>query len=153
MRFYNLAAQSAQDAGYLHEEALASELAARFFLSKGSPTYARLHLREARHLYQRWGAQRKARLLEQTHAELMNQGSEGVYSLGVNTTVTTWSTSSKELDFHSVVKASQTLAGEIELDTLLSKTMDIVLENAGAQRSVLALFHEGRWRVEANEVN
>ncbi|RMD98042.1 MAG: GAF domain-containing protein, partial [Bacteroidetes bacterium] len=152
VRFYNLAAQSAQDAGYLHEEALASELAARFFLSKGSPTYARLHLREARHLYQRWGAQRKARLLEQTHAELMNQGSEGVYSLGVNTTVTTWSTSSKELDFHSVVKASQTLAGEIELDTLLSKTMDIVLENAGAQRSVLALFHEGRWRVEATAV-
>lgn len=152
VRLYNMAAQSAQNAGYFHEEALAGELAARFFILKGSPTYARIHLREAYHLYLRWGAKHKARLLNETYPELMTQVAEGAYSLGINTTLTTWSTSGKELDFHSVVKASQTLAGEIDLKTLLSKTMDIVLENAGAQRAVLALFHEGHWRVEATAI-
>ncbi len=53
------------------------------------------------------------------------------------------------LDMTSVLKASQAIAGEIVLDTLLEKLMRIVLENAGAQRGFLILEKAGQWVIEA----
>jgi hypothetical protein len=49
----------------------------------------------------------------------------------------------------SVLKASQAISGEIELDRLLARLMKIVVENAGAQRGLLILQKQGRWVIEA----
>jgi signal transduction histidine kinase/DNA-binding NarL/FixJ family response regulator len=53
------------------------------------------------------------------------------------------------LDLASVMKASLAISREIDLDKLLTRLMTIVLENAGAERGLLILHHEGQWVIEA----
>ncbi|WP_019505653.1 AAA family ATPase [Pleurocapsa sp. PCC 7319] len=53
------------------------------------------------------------------------------------------------LDLFSVIKASQAISSEIILDNLLSKMMEIVMENAGAQKSILFLQQNSSWIVAA----
>ncbi|WP_287243778.1 MULTISPECIES: GAF domain-containing protein [unclassified Okeania] len=68
------------------------------------------------------------------------------------TTTTTFSTSSSKaelLDLTTVIKASQSISGEIKLENLLHNLMKITIENAGAQKGCLILKHKGRWVMEA----
>ena len=53
------------------------------------------------------------------------------------------------LDLNSVIKASQEIAGEIELKRLMANMMRIVIENAGAQKGFLIMEEEGQWIVVA----
>ncbi len=50
--------------------------------------------------------------------------------------------SGEGLDLETVAKASQTLSGEVKLEELLKKLMDIVRENAGAEKGILLLQDE-----------
>ncbi|MCP4944536.1 MAG: GAF domain-containing protein, partial [Planctomycetaceae bacterium] len=61
----------------------------------------------------------------------------------------TGSRSADALDFATVMKASHAISGEIVLDSLLSKMMDIVMENVGAQKGYLILDKSGQWVIEA----
>ena len=61
-RLYERAASSARENGFVHNEALAYELAANFYLSRGFEDFGTLYLRKARHCYLRgelmgrWGS-------------------------------------------------------------------------------------------------
>lgn len=52
---YEQAIQLARDNGFVHVEALANELAARFYSARGLSKIARLYLQDARYGYLRWG--------------------------------------------------------------------------------------------------
>ncbi|HJL05379.1 MAG TPA: serine/threonine-protein kinase PknK [Polyangiaceae bacterium LLY-WYZ-15_(1-7)] len=71
---YDAAIEAAREHGFLHEEALANELAARFYLGRGSTTPARAYLREAREAYSDWGASAKVAQLEEELGELLARG-------------------------------------------------------------------------------
>lgn len=53
---YDAAVEAARKGGFAHEEGIANELAARYYLAKGSKTAARAYLLEAREAYATWGA-------------------------------------------------------------------------------------------------
>ena len=53
------------------------------------------------------------------------------------------------MDLNTLIKATQTLAGEVALDKLLIKIMQIVIESAGAQKGYLILQKQGEWLIEA----
>lgn len=147
---YNAAIESAQQSGYVQEEALANELAGRFLLKNEVPQYARPHLREAHGGYQRWGASRIATTLEREFPQLLMVEREKSFDEYTSmTTMTSSGSTTRELDMVSVVKASQALSEEIVLDQLLRQMMKIVLENAGAQKAVLVMEKEEEWFVEA----
>lgn len=55
----------------------------------------------------------------------------------------------EQLDMTSVMKASQVISGEIEIKKLLSRMMQIILENAGAEKGCLILKSDGDFRIEA----
>src|SRR5205814_4086386 len=55
-RLYEQAIRAAREQGFVQNEGLAYELAARFHASRGFEAFADLYLRKARHCYQRWGA-------------------------------------------------------------------------------------------------
>jgi hypothetical protein len=69
-RFYEQAIRAARDNGLVHIEALANELAARFYAGRGLETSSQAHLRNARQCYLRWGADGKVRQLDQLHPRL-----------------------------------------------------------------------------------
>ena len=139
-----------------HEAALANELAAKFYLHQGRPKMASVYLQDAHYLYARWGATAKVKALEEAYPQLRRRES----SLGTLSTLTTHTTntlpartttSSQDdtLDLATVMKVSQTLSEEIQLDRLLSSLMQLLMENAGAQRGFLLLETDGYFRVEA----
>ena len=57
--FYEQAIQGAKDNDYLQEEALAYELAAKFYLARGREKFAQTYMKEAHYCYERWGSNGK----------------------------------------------------------------------------------------------
>src|SRR6185436_18001413 len=60
-RLYEAAIQSARENEFVQIEALANELAARFYAGRGFERIARTYLRDARDGYRQWGADGKVR--------------------------------------------------------------------------------------------
>jgi len=154
---YQNAIDLAQENEFLPEEALAYELAAKFWNGLGETTFGSLNARNAHHRYKLWGATAKVTQLEQELPGLtLNQssGTGTTTSLSGTLTTTQSSNSTKDygnsLDILSIMKASQAMTGEIVLDSLLEKIMGIVIENAGAQRGVLFLEENDRWQIKAD---
>ena len=153
---YDRAIDLALNHQYKHEAALANELAAKFYLNQGRPKMASVYLQDAHYLYARWGATAKVKALEDAYPQLRRRESslKTLSTLTTNTTSTLPSRSTTRgkddtLDLVTVMKASQTLSEEIQLDRLLSSLMRLLMENAGAQRGFLLLETDGRFRVEA----
>jgi signal transduction histidine kinase/GAF domain-containing protein len=147
--FYEQAIQGAKENEYLQEEALGYELAAKHYLARGRERFAQLYMKEAHYCYERWGATAKAKDLETRYPQFFPQ-SLNVASTPVHTTAgTTSNTSHVAFDLAAVMKASQAISSEIELEQLLRSLIQILIENAGAQTGCLLLETTGEWTIEA----
>ncbi|MBE8989839.1 AAA family ATPase [Nostoc sp. LEGE 12450] len=147
--FYEQAIFGAKDNEYLQEEALGYELAAKHYLARGRERFAQLYMKEAHYCYERWGATAKAKDLETRYPQFFPQ-SLNVAPTQVHTTAgTTSNTSHIAFDLATVIRASQAISREIELDQLLNSLMQILIENAGAQTGCLILENAGEWAIEA----
>jgi PAS domain S-box-containing protein len=141
MRLYEQAIRSARDHGFVQNEGVAYEVAARFYNARRSETSANAHLRNARSCYLRWGADGKVRQLDRLYPHLA--GPEGQHS------ATAIGSTMHQLDVASVIKASHALSGEIEFPKLIHRLMTIAIENAGADRGLLMLPAEDGYLVQA----
>src|SRR5258707_1371723 len=70
MRLYEQAIRSASENGFVQNEGLAHELAARFYAARGFETIANAYLRNTRSCYLRWGADGKVRQLDRLYPHL-----------------------------------------------------------------------------------
>jgi predicted ATPase/serine/threonine protein kinase/signal transduction histidine kinase len=180
MDLYDKAIIGAKENEYIQEEALAYELAAKFYLENDKEFLARSYMTEARDRYFKWGAMAKVKHLNETYPELLQVESEkkekektkeekegktdvkttdesgeklaeksvethGRASLQSKTTTK----ESEPLDLNTIIKASQTISEEIRFDKLLETMIEIVMENAGAQKGFLLLEKGGNWFIEA----
>jgi PAS domain S-box-containing protein len=141
MRLYEQAIRSAHTNGFVHNEGLAYEVAARFYSARGSETSANVHLRNARACYLRWGADGKVRQLDRLYPHLA--APEGQHAAAIV------GSPLQQLDVASVVKASQALSSEIELPKLIEQLMTIAIENAGADRGLLILPSGAEYLIRA----
>ena len=118
MEAYDRAIAGAKENEYLQEEALANELAAKFYLDWGKDKIASVYMREAHHCYTHWGAQAKVQDLERRYPQLLPKLDlkTSASMLPPIATATTNSFPTDSLDLNSVLKASQALAQEIRLD-------------------------------------
>jgi PAS domain S-box-containing protein len=146
---YEQAILGARNNDYLQEEALAYELAAKFYLFRGREKFAQTYMKEAHYCYERWGATAKVRDLETRYPQLFPQSSDAA-SPTHKTSVTTSNHSPIAFDLAAVMKASLAISSEIELDKLLSSLMKILIENAGAQTGFLILENSGKWMIETS---
>ncbi|MEE8317777.1 MAG: GAF domain-containing sensor histidine kinase, partial [Candidatus Omnitrophota bacterium] len=151
MDLYDKAIELARENEYINEEALANEVTARYYLSRGKDKLSGVYMREARYCYYRWGARAKVDDLMKRYPHLLTEESTGEQlscSFSPATTTTT-ETIPKSFDLATVMKVSRTITGEIMLYRLLEKLMKILLENTGAQKGVLIMEKEGRLVIEA----
>ncbi len=147
--YYDRAISLARENEFLNEEALACELAGRFYLSRNQTHVARHYLQDAHYAYQQWGAAAKVRDLEARYPQFVTPTATAKGGT-VKTTSTSGRGSGEALDLATVVRASQAIAGEIILDKLLGKLMNLVIENAGAQKGDLILSDSGTLKIEAS---
>jgi len=160
------AAETARRLGYANDEALAYELAARACETQGRADFTKLFARNAYEAYLRWGAVAKANQLERDLPGLNDRdmlGVQGANHLPVtdlaDLTLRDFQThqnsiesaefSDRILDTSTVLRAAQTISGEIVLDRVLTKLLKLALEHAGAQKACMLLRSEGRLHVEA----
>ena len=132
-RLYEAAIRSAREHGFIQNEGLAHEVAARFYAVRGFDTIAHAYLREARRCYLRWGAFGKVRQLEQLHPHLRDAQVPASPTTTIGAPV-------EQLDVGTVLKAAQAVSGEIVLGELIKTLLRIAVEHAGAGRGLLILF-------------
>jgi predicted ATPase/class 3 adenylate cyclase len=123
---YARAIESAREAGFIHEEALAHTLAARAALARRREGAARMHLRRAWELWGAWGATALQEALANRHPWLRPEPA-----------------ASGDVDTELIARAAQAISGEIEVDALVRRLMTTVLQVAGASRGALFLVDGG----------
>ncbi|MBF2083206.1 AAA family ATPase [Thermoleptolyngbya sp. C42_A2020_037] len=156
---YDGAIATTKQNGFVQEEALANELAAKFYLDWGKERIAQDYLIEAYYGYAHWGAKAKVADLEHRYPQLLApilqqtrtplSVNETVFAAGTVASSSSSSSVSDALDLVAVLKASQTLSSEIELDKLLSTLLHTVMQTAGADKCVLMLQEDDGLTVRA----
>ncbi len=141
-RLYEQAICSARANGFIHIEALANELASRFYAARGFEKIARVYLQDARYGYLRWGADGKVRQLEVMYPQLRTEEP----APGPMSTI---ATPVEHLDLATVIKVSQAISSEIVLEKLIETLMRTAIAQAGAERGLLILSDEAEPRIEA----
>ena len=166
IELFDCAIKGAKQNDYIQEEALANELAAKFYLDWGKEKVAAGYLQEAYYSYARWGAKAKVNDLEKHYPHLLQpilqqqklsfnplESIAAIANISTHKSTLTSSSSSTSisdaLDFTSVLKAAQVISSSIQLDELITSLTKIILENAGAKKCVLILPHEGKWQIRA----
>lgn len=146
---YDQAIDLAKQHEFLNEEALANEVAAKFYLAQNKEKIARVYMEEARHSYLVWGADAKVAFLNAHYPQLLGRAKEDSTITTKVSTSASDRTLSESLDINTIQKSSQAISSTIVLADLLKKLMRIVVENAGAQKSSLLLNKDGKYVIEA----
>jgi PAS domain S-box-containing protein len=142
MHLYEDAIRWAREHGFVQNEGLGNELAARFYAARGFEKIARAYLRDAQYCYLRWGADGKVRQLQELYPHLREEEP----APGPTSTI---GTSVEHLDLATVIKVSQAVSGEIVLEKLIDTLMRTAIEHAGAERGLLILPHGEEHRIAA----
>jgi predicted ATPase/signal transduction histidine kinase/CheY-like chemotaxis protein/HPt (histidine-containing phosphotransfer) domain-containing protein len=133
---YEEAISSARENGFMQNEAMACELAARFYRTRGFATTAAAYMAQARAGYLKWGAHGKL-------AELDREFPRGASERRINNAV------GLQFDSMAMLKAYQAISGEIQLGKLLNTLIRIVVETAGAEQGCLLLMHNDAMQLAA----
>ncbi|MEH1801060.1 MAG: AAA family ATPase [Nostoc sp.] len=163
IELYDRAITLAKENEYIQEEALSNELAAKFYLDWGKQKIAQVYMQEAYYCYARWGAKAKTEDLEKRYPQLLApilQGQHHRFQLSSTVDASSFphqtihtnlssSSISEALDFATIFKAAQVLSSEIQLEQLLTTLLQVVMENAGAQKAALLVLQQGDLVVEA----
>jgi PAS domain S-box-containing protein len=145
MRLYERAIQSARANGFVHHEALAHELAGRFYLQRGFETAGSAHLRHARACYALWGADGKVRQLDELYPHL-RQAEPAPDARG------TIGAPIAHLELATVLNVSQAVSGELVLDKLVETLLRTAIEHAGAERGLLIVPRGGDLSIQAEAI-
>jgi PAS domain S-box-containing protein len=141
-RLYEQAIGSARANGFMHNEALANELAAHFYATRGFEKIARVYLQDARYGYLRWGADGKVRQLDELYPYLREEKPAPASTRTIGAPI-------EHLDLATVIKVSQAVSGEIVLEMLIDTLMRTAIEQAGAERGLLILQRGAEPGIEA----
>jgi predicted ATPase/GAF domain-containing protein len=139
---YEKAIRSARANGFIHNEAVAYEVAARFYGARSFEKIAEMYLRDARYCYLRWGADGKVRQLDELSSRLTKEDPG-------RSTSSTIMARGELLDLATVIKVSQAVSGEMVLDKLIETLMRTAIEHAGAERGLLIVPRGDELRIEA----
>ncbi len=131
-RGYEDALEAAHRHGNRQVEVLAGELAARFHAARGLAVAAGAYLRQASEACEGWGAHGLRRQLQARYPQFARSLPAAPDAAAM-----------------VIAKASQALAGPMDIQSLPQALMRIALEAAGAQRGVLLLAESGELQVVA----
>ena len=157
---YDRAIVSADENGFLQNQALAAELAGNLYLGWGRRRVASVYLADACEVYERWGASAKVTDMYARYGDVLKLDARGTrmpvgermpasHQPRSPSRATPTRSGEGSLDTLTIVKASQALSEEVVLSKLLDRLMRIVIENAGARTGVLLLPSEHGLTVHA----
>ncbi len=166
--YYDRSILAAKKAGFQHEEALANELAAKFYLAWGKEKIAATYMQEAYYGYARWGATAKTNDLEQHYPQLLipifHAQQPTFNPLSTLSTITNHRLKNSQsiqsidtFDLAAVIQSAQALSSTLDITQLIRQLVEIILKNSGAETCILALptsnltvdTCDGEWQIHA----
>lgn len=157
IEYYDQAISSAKANHFIQDQALANELAAKFYLDWGKEKVAASYLEAAYYCYAKWGAKAKTDHLAQRYPELLdpvfthiNPPTDISIEPSLSSSHPANLTINQSLDFGSILKASQSLSSTIDFKDLLHQLTQIILQNSGGDLCALVLPNsDDKWCLEA----
>ncbi len=149
--FFDEAILLAEKSNHPNDQALFCEMMARHFIHWGKQDIAEIYIKQAYSAYLKWGALRKVQSLERDYPNIIQQGSPFQRQGSTGSTVISEEIFSA-MDVESIVKSSQAISSEIQVDALMIRLLKILTETAGAQRVIILLNISGELRIEALKV-
>ena len=147
MNLFDEAIEAAAKSGAVQNEAIANELAARYFLARGKRTIAAAYLRSAAIAYSKWGATAKLQSLEFDYPDLLSR--RYMMELDPSGDRPERNVSANAAGFDEIVRAFQSLSGELVLDRLLIEVLSVVMKHAGAQSGYVLIESQGHLSIAA----
>lgn len=147
------AIDQATAANYTLLQAIIHERLARHMLASGYRA-SRGHLEEALYLFEQCGAATKVQQLRQAYAFYLRPLSGRDHPSSSSTEISSESSQTlpalhRDLDTFAIVKASQAISSEIDLERVLSVVMRTLAEVSGAESALLILEQEGERLIRA----
>jgi predicted ATPase/serine phosphatase RsbU (regulator of sigma subunit)/tRNA A-37 threonylcarbamoyl transferase component Bud32 len=149
MNLYEEAIRESRAHDSVRDEALANELAGRFHVGRGRERIGRLYLTDAYYAYGRWNVPTKLKSFLKEFPFLSDDARSGVSSDATSTTSDLLPGTSL-LDAKTVVDVAAAISSELILERLIERLMQVLIENAGAQRAILFLERGGKLLNEAS---
>ncbi|WP_437753122.1 AAA family ATPase [Sorangium sp. So ce1389] len=128
-RLYDDAIALARQHGFVNVEAIACELAGRFWMARGRARVALDYLADALRAYRHWDVGRKALLLVREFPALRQERDAAPLRPA----------RADVFDVDTLFQAARALSQELVLDRLLGSMVQVLVENAGAERGTLLL--------------
>ncbi|KTD43156.1 EAL domain-containing protein [Legionella parisiensis] len=144
LALYEQTIETALAGGIILIAAIANERAAYYCLNLNLNQIAKIYLHNAHCYFKDWGANTKVRLLEP-----MNHNAADASLASLMLPPTQAKAKNQTIDMLTILKFTQLISSEIRLDKLLQNLLVIVLEHAGAQRSIILTKNSENWVVEA----
>jgi histidine kinase len=136
--YYEKSIDSAREAGFLNDQALAYELSGYFYNEIENKSLAEYNINNAINAYKGWGANSKVKQLEDTffHQEtISNPFQKGAFSTSKQI--------NENFDIVTIIKATQAISKEVVFSNLIGKLLNIILENTGAEKGAIFQIDQG----------
>jgi predicted ATPase len=121
---------------YIQDEALIWERAGVYFKSKQQPEAAQFYLSNAYKAYEKWGAKAKLSQMKEIYAGFIS-----AEEIGQKAAI---------LDLDTILKTINLISGEMKLENILTGLMQLVSENAGADRAFLITSEKEKKLIKAS---
>jgi predicted ATPase/class 3 adenylate cyclase len=121
---------------FIQEEAIAWERTGILYLEMNQAEVAQFYLSNAYKTYSKWGAKAKLEQMKEKYA-----GHISPEEIGVN---------ANSLDLNTILKTINLLSGEVVLENILVGLMNLVAENAGAERAFLISLENNKKVIKAS---
>lgn len=137
-------------------EALATELLAKLFLLQGNKRLAKHCINSALNVWKLWGSQAKINQLKAQFPDLVDQAaftaqevSFGSFKQHKATSSTPSNSLGNNFDVTTLLKVTQSITNESNLEELLKKILSYIMVNASAKKGVLLINDNRKLFVQA----
>jgi histidine kinase len=128
-------------------KAIAFEKAGKMMLNSGKTRIGEIYLKDSYLAYLEYGATHKIDELQKNFPTVFQKGQP--QKTGTISETTRTFQSLEMFDAHTLIKASAAISQQVTLKGVLGKMMEIVLENAGAEKGYFLMQSDSNWKVEA----
>ncbi|MGF1740492.1 AAA family ATPase [Vibrio profundum] len=141
LEMYYQAIDAAESNEQIHYLAISYERLSVFWQFFGREELAELYIYKSYSFFKQWGCKGKSDLMEREYLSLSAQNENNILEGNLS--------SHNDLDFQTIIKASQSISGEVELNKMIRSLIDIVIKSSGAQYGALILFSDGVMSLKA----
>ncbi|WP_141431863.1 AAA family ATPase [Bacillus sp. 03113] len=127
--FFAQAIHLALKNGFVQDAAIISQSTAEFYYEKGLSRLGNIFMKDAYDLFHAWGAVRIAEKILEKYPTIIKEFSD----------INRKNKLPERMDVKAFVKVSQALSSEIKLEQLVRNMMQILMENAGAEKGFLLI--------------